>query len=102
MENASGLKPLGVAVLIKPYAPERVGALIELPPDAEGRMAQVDNRAVVVAVGPSAWMDEKAPRAVPGDKVMVTKYAGYMAQGPKDGAVYRIVNDRDIFAGIED
>lgn len=100
--NESGLKPLGVAVLIKPYEPERVGALIELPDSVTGRMAMIDNRAVVVEVGPSAWHDEPTPRASAGDKVLVTKFAGFMAKGPQDNQTYRLVNDRDIFCAIND
>lgn len=102
MENNSGLRPLGVAVLIQPYEPERKGAMIEVPDFVQSKTAMVDNRAVVIAVGPNAWQDELCPRAKPGDKVLVTKFAGYMAKGPKDGQLYRFVNDRDIFAGIDD
>ncbi len=100
MSNLSGLMPLGVAVLVKKYEPERTGGLIEIPDVVQGRMAMVDNRAVVVAVGASAWHDEPVPRAKVGDKVLITKFAGFMAKGPADGAMYRLVNDRDIFCGI--
>ena len=100
MENKSGLKPLGVAVLIKAYEPERKGGQIIIPDTVQGRMAMVDNRAVVVAVGPAAWHDEPAPRAAVGDRVLVTKFAGFMAIGPADGEQYRLVNDRDIFCCI--
>lgn len=100
MENNSGLEPRGVAVLIKPYEPERKGAQIVLPDSVQGRMSMVDNRAVVVAIGANAWHDEPSPRAAVGDRVLVTKFAGFMAKGPKDGEVYRLVNDRDIFCCI--
>lgn len=100
VENLSGLEPRGVAVLIRPYEPERKGAQIVLPDSVQGRMAMVDNRAIVVAVGASAWHDEPAPRAKVGEKVLVTKFAGFMAKGPRDGEMYRLVNDRDIFCAI--
>lgn len=100
MENLSGLKPLGVAVLIKAYEPERKGGQIVLPDAVAGRMAMLDCRAVVVEVGPAAWHDEPCPRAKAGDKVLVTKFAGFMARGTQDGQTYRLVNDRDIFAQI--
>src|ERR1035437_1209804 len=100
MENMSGLDPRGVAVLIKTYEPERKGGLIEIPDAVAGRQAMVDNRAVVVAIGPSAWHDEPSPRAAVGEKVLVTKFAGFMAKGPADGKMYRLVNDRDIFCAI--
>lgn len=102
MQNQSGLEPLGVAVLIQPYEPERKESLIVVPDEIRGKMAMVDSRAVVVAVGPSAWHDEPAPRAKPGDKVLVTKYSGFMVEGPKDGQRYRLVNDRDIFCAIKE
>jgi len=100
MENNSGLAPQGVAVLIKPYEPERRGAQIVIPENVQGRMAMVDSRAIVVAIGPSAWHDEPTARAQVGDKVLVSKFSGFMAKGPKDGEVYRLVNDRDIFCSI--
>lgn len=99
MDNKSGLKPLGVAVLIKSYEPERKGGQIVIPDSVQGKMAMVDNRAIVVEVGPAAWCDESEPRAKPGDRVLVTKFAGFMAKGD-DGQNYRLVNDRDIFCGI--
>ena len=100
MENLSGLDPRGVAVLIKQYEPERKTARIVLPDSVQGRLSMVDIRATVVAVGPSAWHDEPTPRAVVGDRVLVTQFAGMMAKGPADGQMYRLVNDRDIFCAI--
>lgn len=98
--NESGLKPLGHAVLVRPYEPERANGLIEIPNVVRERTQMVEQRAVVVEVGPECWQDERAPRASPGDRVLVTKYAGYLAEGTADGRLYRLVNDRDIFAGI--
>lgn len=98
--NQSGLEPTGVAVLLESYTPERKTGLIEIPDIVQGRQAMIDNRAIVVAVGPSAWHDEPFPRADVGDKVLVTQFAGYIAIGPKDGKRYRLVNDRDIFCKI--
>ena len=89
-----------MAVLVKLYEPERRGAQIVLPDSVQGRLSMVDNRAVVVAVGASAWHDEPTPRAVVGDRVLVTKFAGFIAKGPADGETYRLVNDRDIFCAI--
>ena len=116
IENNSGLRPRGVAVLVRPYEPERVGARIVIPDNVKERTAMVDNRMEVVEVGENAWHDEgyweqfwfffkrwvKKPRAQVGDKVLVTKFAGFMAIGTKDGQLYRLVNDRDIFCQITD
>lgn len=99
MENTSGLKPLGRAVLLKPYEPERKNSLIAIPDFVQERTAALDQRAIVVEVGAACWPDEPA-RAKPGDKVLVSKLAGYTTNQTLDGQLYRFVNDRDIFAGI--
>jgi len=100
MQNKSGLEPRGKAVLIQAYEPERKKGLIALPDSVQERGAMLENRAIVIALGNDAWSDEREHRAVPGDKVFVTKFAGFMAKGPADGETYRLVNDRDIFCRI--
>jgi len=98
--NTSGLAPRGVAVLIRPLDVKPKGGLIELPPQVESRLSTLENHAVVIAIGPSAWHDEPAPRARVGETVLVTQFAGFMVKGPQDGETYRLVNDRDIFCAI--
>lgn len=97
--NQSGLKPLGVAVLLEEFKPERKVGKIVIPESALGRQSMIDNRARVIDVGPSAWHDEPSPRAKPGDVVLVTQFAGFLASGA-DGKQYRLVNDRDVFCGL--
>jgi co-chaperonin GroES (HSP10) len=97
----SGLKPAGRAVLIKPYQPERKQSVIVMPDEVANRDQSIEQRAVVIEAGPSAWCDETVPRAQPGDKVLVSKFAGFVAVGTSDGERYRFINDRDIFALIE-
>ena len=101
MSNESGLKPLGRAVLIKPYEPERQSSVIVMPDSVQANQMMLEQRAVVVECGENCWCDEPSPRAKPGDKVLVARFAGYMAKGTKDEQQYRFVNDRDIFAAIE-
>lgn len=62
----------------------------------------MNQRAKVVAIGPNAWEDESVPRAMPGELVLVTKFAGFVVSKEEsaDGNAYRLVNDRDIFAAI--
>lgn len=98
-ENKSGLMPLGRAVLVKHYEPERKESAIYIPDNVNDKVLLVEQRAVVLAIGPACWPDEP-PRAKVGDRVLISKMSGYMAVGPADGARYRIVNDRDIFAAI--
>lgn len=102
MLNKSGLIPLGRAVLVAPDEEERKDSLIEIPDFVKERNVAIDTRVVVIEVGPHCWPDEDAPRAKPGDKVLVSKMAGYVAKGPADGKVYRFINDRDIFARIKE
>lgn len=99
--NESGIKPLGRAVLVKPYTPERRESLIVLPDEALSRDQMIEQRALVIEVGKYAWHDEPEPRASAGQKVLVSKFAGYMVKGTADDVQYRLVNDRDIFAAIE-
>ena len=100
-ENTSGLSPLGHAVLVETYEPEIHSSVIEIPEHVRNAMNQVEQRCRVVAVGPTAWADEPERRAQPGDKVLVTKFAGYVTNQTKDGRTYRLVNDRDIFCRID-
>lgn len=99
--NQSGLLPLGHAVLVQTYEPEIKRGLIELPAKVAERQSQLEQRCVVIAVGPECWAGEAVPRAKPGDRVLVTAYAGYLTSQTKDGQLYRLVNDRDIFAKID-
>jgi len=97
--NNSGLVPLGRAVLVELYEPERKDSLIALPDFVQERGAAIETRARVIDVGPACWPDEPK-RAAPGDKVLISKMAGFVAKGTRDGKIYRFINDRDIFARI--
>lgn len=99
--NKSGIRPLGRAVLIEDYDPGVQSTMIAIPESVRKSMSTVNQRATVVEVGPVCWPDEPS-RAAVGDKVLVTKFAGYLAVGPADGRPYRLVNDKDIFAAIEE
>ena len=101
MENKSGVKPLGRAVLVKPYEPEKASSIIELPESVKEHSSMIEQRAVIVEVGPLAWHTEPQPRAHVGQKVLVSKFAGHQVKGTADGLQYRLVNDNDIFAAIE-
>lgn len=100
--NKSGLSPRGHAVLIEPYEPEFKRSVIVIPDSVAEGTKMRESRGIVIAIGPSAWDDEKEPRAAVGDKVMISKYVGAFVTGPADGAAYRMINDRDIFCVITD
>jgi len=115
-ENLSGLEPRGRAVLVQVDEAAKVpGSKIEIPDFVKDKTDMVEQNAVVIAVGPSAFMDEGfwepvlgglwrrwkiIPRAVVGETVIITRFAGYMTKGPRDGKRYRMVNDRDIFGAV--
>jgi chaperonin GroES len=101
IKNTSGLKPVGRAVLVKPYLVEEktAGGLI-LPDQVRSKDQLAEQRAILIEAGAHAWRDEPTPRAVPGDRILFSKWAGYQAIGPADDEVYRIVNDSDIFTLI--
>lgn len=100
MVNESGLQPLGRAVLVQMVELEEMKAkTIHIPDSVRRGSAAMEQKCIVVAVGAAAWEDEKEPRCISGDKVIITKMAGFIAKGA-DGKVYRLVNDRDIFCKI--
>ena len=102
MKNESGLKPLGHAVLTVPWEDpvKKKESLIVLPDEVRARLEAIETQVMVIEVGPNAWADEP-PRAKPGDVVLVGKYSGAVAKGPRDGKDYRLVNDNDIYCAVE-
>lgn len=102
MNNESGITPQGRSVLLRSYQPERAASVIALPPGVVENSMALEARAVVVEIGPTAWHDEPRPRCAVGDKVMVSQFAGKILRGPLDDNLYRIVNDRDIYATIQE
>lgn len=99
IKNTSGVSPLGRAVLVEYYEPERRNTTIIIPESVRKGETLVEQRATVVEIGPACWPDEP-PRAEVGDRVLIARMSGYALTGPADGKLYRIVNDRDIFARI--
>lgn len=99
VRNTSGLRPLGRAVLIRYYEPERKDALIVIPTSVQRKANMVEQRAQVIEVGECCWPDEPA-RAKPGDYVLISYAAGYQCHGPADGKLYRLINDKDIFCQL--
>lgn len=95
--NTSGLDPRGRAILVELYAVPTHSGVIELPEAIVKGNQLAQQRAVVVACGPSAYSGEPQPRCKPGDHIVFGKYAGYQADGPGDGKSYRLVNDNDVF-----
>lgn len=104
--NNSGIKPLDVRVLVFPDPVEEVtkGGII-LPGTAVEKDKYATVKATLVAAGVNAFAEARANPAFevpqPGARVMIAKYGGVLITG-KDGADYRIMNDEDIVAVLED
>lgn len=115
--NKSGIHPVGDRVLIKPDSIEEVTTGGIIIPGTVGDMhAMAQSIGTLVDVGADAWIHyvEKdregatvkrqsysQPFAHPGDRVAFAKYGGLQVEG-KDGQVYRLMNDEDITAIVEE
>lgn len=99
MQNTSGWIPCGKAILVKPIELQEKAkdSKIILPDTVTDRTRLAEDRAIVIAVGPQAWLKEGEHRASPGDTVIMAKFAGYILEGD-DGEFYRFINEADIFA----
>lgn len=106
MSNSSGIRPLDMRVLVKPDPVEEVtkGGII-IVPDAVEKEKYATVKATLVAVGVNAWAEAKTHSAFtapePGQRVMIAKYGGVVVKGA-DGEEYRIMNDEDITALLEE
>ena len=116
--NKSGIHPQGRRILILPDDVEqsRKSRIIEIPDWVEQQHEMAQVLGVLVAVGADAWTDyvEKdaeeriikiwsriGPHPQPGVRVAFAKYGGLMLEG-KDGKLYRLMNDDDLTAIVED
>ena len=105
-ENNSGLEPVGRAILVEPYEPERESSIIALPEHIRDSERVMDVKVRCVALGPQVWKAQRAgevdepPRCKPGDVIYVARASGFVTKGPKDGKFYRVVNDRDVFTRV--
>ena len=98
--NPSGIEPLGRSVLVEPYEQKAKQGLIVIPDSVKERHILLEQRAVVIALGPLHVAGEDFPRCKPGDHVMISAMAGAMIEGTLDGKQYRLVNHMDIFCKI--
>jgi len=116
MKNESGIYPKGDRILILPddIDKRKVDSVIEIPEWVEEQHAMAQSIGVLVEAGPDAWTDHievgpegvtrrgfLGPFAAPGDRVCFAKYGGIQVEG-KDGKLYRIMNDVDITATVDE
>lgn len=98
--NNSGVYPSLDRILVKPDEIEEVTPGGIVIPNTEDYM-NAQTAGILVAVGPDSWSDYSGPAAKVGDHVMFAKYNGQRVVG-KDGVEYRILNDVDITAVIDE
>lgn len=115
--NKSGIHPSGDRILIKPDAIEEVTAGGIIIPGSVGELhAMAQSIGTFIEAGPDAYIDHvekdaegkitkivgyKGHFAKPGERVAFAKYGGLQVTG-KDGNVYRIMNDVDVTAVVDE
>lgn len=91
-------------MLVQPVkVEEKTKGGIILPDEHKDREQFAQMEGVLVAISPLAftyadakdWGEAEKPK--PGDRVMFAKFAGAAIKG-RDGADYRIINDKDVSA----
>jgi chaperonin GroES len=113
--NKSGIYPCGDRVLVKPDVIEETtqGGIV-IPETVLSHHMDAQTSGTLISVGPDSWKHYteysnegttvrgfSTPFAKVGDKVMFAKYGGQKVWG-KDGVEYRVLNDIDITALIEE
>lgn len=99
--NPSGIRPKGHAVLGLPYEAPKKDSRIVLPDTVKERTQMLQDRVRIVAIGAACWNDEPIQRAHIGDLVLIPYLSGRMVRG-KDGVLYRMINDRDVIAEVDE
>lgn len=100
--NKSGIHPKGWAVLVSPIEVEqKTESGIVIADATRDKEQAAQNQGVLLEVGSFAWNDEPEPRAQLGDLVVFGKYKGEVLKGV-DGSWYRILNDKDVIAVIDE
>ena len=101
--SESGIKAAGNKVLVKPEPVEEEtsgGIVIASATLEKDKIRQFVGH--VVSIGCCAWEDYEGPEwCAEGDRVTYSQHAGQVMKG-KDGEEYRLMNDRDINAIVEE
>jgi chaperonin GroES len=98
-----GIKPTGHMLLVLPTEVEvttKSGIVLATATQSQ-RESSSQSEAIVIDRGNTAYSEQAAPWCEIGDKVVFAKYAGTICQG-KDGKTYRLINDLDVKAILEE
>ena len=103
--NTSGIIPLDQRVLVLPDpAEQKIGSII-LPEDTQEKAKFAQVKGTLIASGANAWAEAKttadfvAPNT--GTRVLFAKYGGVLVKGA-DGTEYRLMNDEDVTAVLQE
>jgi chaperonin GroES len=100
--NSSGIHPQGDRVLVRVETIEETtegGIVIPKTELQRHEMAQIAG--ILVDHGVDAWSDYAKPFAEVGQRVLYQRHSGIQLTG-KDGELYRMVNDTDIIATLDE
>lgn len=101
VENTSGIHPKGFALLVKPLEiEEKTQGGIVIAQSTLDKEQAAQAQGVLIDKGSFAWNDEPEPRANMGEMVVFSRYKGEVLTG-NDGDSYRIINDKDVIAVID-
>jgi len=97
-----GMKPTEYRVLVKPDPVEKKteGGIV-LPESIVEEREMAQQKGTLVSVGGNAFEDWSGSIPAEGDRIMFGKYKGFEAEG-LDGETYRLCNDKDITAILEE
>ena len=102
MTNPSGINPQGDRVLIQVEEIDDLTAGgIAVPASVLKEHQNASMSGTLVAYGDDAWDDRQSMYAEIGDRVMFARHGGLKVMG-MDGLDYRIMNDLDITATLDD
>lgn len=96
--NGSGVLPVEYKVLLKPDpVEEKTKGGIIVPTEAKEKEERENVMATLIGVGGRAFQDPEWGDPTPriGDRVRVSRYAGYSFRG-SDGEAYQLCQDKDI------
>jgi co-chaperonin GroES (HSP10) len=98
-----GIVPKGPRLLVLPEEIEEKtasGIVVAIGTEKQRQeLANVDGR--VIAMGNTCYDNQPEPWCKVGDLVIFGKYSGIFRKG-KDGKMYRLINDDDIVATLEE
>lgn len=103
MANNSGITPVGHRVLVLPEQIDETtdSGIVLMTESQKEREALAQMYGIVVAMGDSCYADQPSAWCKVGDRVSFAKYSGLLYTGA-DEQEYRVINDLDIVAIVEE